>query len=359
MDFSLDARVVGFVVGTSLLTALLFGLAPAFFAARAHPAQLLRSRGDRTASGRNGWGPVLVAGEAALALGLLVSAGGMVKGFHALLQVDPGFDPEGVLTFQVALTRADYGEGGVRTALLTEAVESLEGLPGVRSVGAVQSMPLSGEGIRGGGGDLSPGREASQRTHPGYPRGVLPDRQDPLGKRIKLGGPDADGPWQTVVGVVGNVRQNGLDSEEAQPGFYVPYADAPQYGMTFLLKADGDPTLLTGPARQVLSRLAPTVPVFGVRTLEEFYDHATGQTRFYTYLMGTFSLTALILTLLGVGLGYALLRGLAASFYGVEPWNPEVYLVQAGLLLLAALVAVWLPSRSALKLDPARVLAEE
>ena len=446
MDFGVDARVAGFVVGTSLLTALLFGLAPAFFAARAHPAQLLRSGGDRTASGRKWWGLTLVAGEAALALGLLVSAGGMVKGFHSLLQVDPGFDPQGVLTFQAALTRGEYGEGEVRTALLNEAVEGLAGLPGVRSVGAVQSMPLSGdfwgqgyvvEGevypqgqrppighirvihgeyfrtagipllagriftpaeIRSGSQDIVINAALAHRHWPG---------QDPLGKRLKLGSPDSDGPWRTVVGVVGNVRQNGLDSEEAQPGFYVPYANAPQYGMTFLLKADGDPTLLTGPAREVLGRLAPTVPVFGVRTLREFHDHATGQTRFYTYLLGTFSLTALVLTLLGVagvmafvvrsrirdmgirmalgagpavvlrrlllegmrpvvlgaalgvGLGYALLRGLAASFYGVEPWNPGMYVALASLLLLTALVAVWLPSRSALKMDPARVLAEE
>jgi putative ABC transport system permease protein len=446
MDFSVDVRVAGFVVATSLLTALLFGLAPAFFAARAHPAQLLRSGGDRTASGRKGWGLMLVAGEAALALGLLVSAGGMVKGFHSLLQVDPGFDPQGVLTFQVAFTRADYGEGEVRTALLNEAVAGLEGLPGVGSVGAVQSMPLSGdfwgqgyvvegevypqgqrppighirvihgeyfrttgiplvtgrtftsEEIRLGSQDIVVNAELARRHWLG---------ENPLGKQIKLGGPDSEGPWRTVVGVVGNVRQNGLDREEAQPGFYLPYANAPQYGMTFLLKTEGDPTLLTGPAREVLSRLAPSVPVFGVRTLREFYDHATGQTRFYTYLMGTFSLTALILTLLGVagvmafvvrsrmrdvgirialgagpgavlrrlllegmrpvvlgaalgiGLGYALLRGLAASFYGVEPLNPGLYLAQVALLMLTALVAVWLPSRSALKMDPARVLTEE
>ena len=446
MDFSVDVRVVGFVLGTSLLTALLFGLAPAFFAAGAHPSRLLRSGGDRNASGRRSWGLKLVAGEVALTLGLLVSAGGMVKGFHSLLGVDPGFDPEGVLTFQVALTRADYGEAQARSTLFSEAVEALGALPGVRSVGAVQSMPLSGdfwgqgymvegetvpEGqrspighirvihgeyfrtagipvvagrvftpgeIREGSRDIVVNAALARRHWPG---------QDPIGKRMRLGGPDSDGPWRTVVGVVGDIKQSGLDGEEAQPGFYLPYVNAPQYSMTFLVKTDGDPSLLAGPCRQVLSRLAPSVPVFSIRTLQEFYRNATGQTRFYTYLMAAFSLTALILTLLGVagvmafvvrgrhrdmgirmalgagpdavlgrlllegmrpvvmgavlggGLGYLLLRSLAASFYGVEAWDPGVYAGVGAVLLFTALAAVWLPSRGALKMDPARVLTEE
>lgn len=446
MDFSVDLRVVGFVLGTSFLTALLFGLAPALFAVRARPAQLLRSGGGRTASGGNGWGMALVAGEVALALGLLLSAGGMARGFNSLLRVDPGFDPEGVLTFQVALTRADFGEAEARRALFAEALESLGALPGVRSVGAVQSMPLSGDfwgqgyavegeayledqrppigNIRIIHGDyfgtagipLVAGRTfTSAEIMEGSPdiivNAALAHRhwpgQDPIGKRLKLGGPDSESPWRTVVGVVGDVRQNGLDGQEAQPGFYLPFANAPQYRMTFLLKTDGDPTLLAGPARRALGRLAPAAPVYSVRTLKDFFENATGQTRFYTYLMGIFSVTALILTLLGVagvmaftvrgrvremgirmalgaeprvvmgalvaagmrpvilgsglglGLGYLLLRGLAASFYGVEALNPGVYLAAGMVLFVTAVAAVWLPSRVALRMDPARVLAEE
>lgn len=446
MDFSVDLRVATFVLGTSLLTALLFGLAPALFASRAHPGDLLRSGGDRNASGRRSWGMALVTAEVTLALALLVSAGAMIRGFHDLLEVDPGFDPQGALTFQIALTPSDYPEADQRRALLNESVAALGGLPGVEAVGAVQSMPLSGdfwgqgyavEGEAYSGEDRTPVGHirivhgdyfgaagipliAGRTFTPGEIREGSQDivvnatlarrhwpGENPLGKRLKLGGPGSDGPWRTVVGVVGDIRQNGLDREDGQPGFYIPYANAPQYGMTFLLRTSGEPTLLADPGRRVLNRLAPSTPVYSVRSLREFYENATGQTRFYTYLMGAFSLTALILTLMGVagvmafvvrgriremgirmalgagpevvlgrlllegmrpvllgtlagmGLGYALLRGLAASFYGVEAWDPGAYLVVAGLLLVTALVAVWIPSRSALRMEPARVLAED
>jgi len=446
MDFGVDARVAAFVLGTSLFTAILFSAVPALFATRANPARLLRSGGDRHASGRRQWGLILVGGEVALALGLLVSAGGMVRGLHSLLLVDPGFDPEGVLTFQVSLTRSEYADADERRTLFREATEALGALPGVRSVGAVQSMPLSGD-FWGQGyaveGESYPEGEQSPVGHirvvdgeyfrtasipvvsgrvfthaeilDGSPdivvNATLARRhwpgKNPLGKRMKLGGPDSDSPWRTVIGVVGDIHQNGLGGEEAQPGFYIPYASAPQFRMTFLLRADGDPSLLATPSRQVLSRLAPSVPVYGVRTFSEFYQNATGQTRFYTYLMSTFSLIALTLTLFGVsgvmavvvrgrirdmgirmalgaeartvagaligegmrpvllggllgaGVGYMLLRSLAAAFYGVRAWDPAVYLGLGGLLILTALAAIWLPTRSALRLDPARVLAED
>ena len=252
--------------------------------------------------------------------------------------------------------------------------------------------------IRNGAAGIVINESLARRHWPG---------ESPLGKRLKLGASEADSPWRDVVGVVGDVRQNGLDREESQPGFYLPYANAPQYRMTLLLKTGGDPTLLAGPGREVLGRLAPSVPVYAVRTLEAFYHDATGQSRFYTYLMGTFSLSALILTLLGVAgvmalvvrghfrdlgirmalgagpgavltrlllegmrpvvagslvgalAGYALLRGLAANFYGVRAWDPATFLGVGAIIMGTALVAVWVPSRIALRLDPARVLTEE
>ena len=446
MDFSADFRVAGFVLGVSLLTALISSLGPALFITRAQPARLLRSGGDRGASGRRSWGMTLVGGEVALSLALLVCAGGMARGFHSLLQVDPGFDPEGVLTFQVSLTRGDHGEPDERRAFFRQALDELAALPGVREAAAVQSMPLSGDFW--GQGYTVEGETSSEGARPpvghirvvhgeyfrtmGIPlisgRVFTPDEirngaagivineslarrhwpgESPLGKRLKLGASGADSPWRDVVGVVGDVRQNGLDREESQPGFYLPYANAPQYRMTLLLKTGGDPTLLAGPGREVLGRLAPSVPVYAVRTLEAFYHDATGQSRFYTYLMGTFSLSALILTLLGVAgvmalvvrghlrdlgirmalgagpgavltrlllegmrpvvagslvgalAGYVLLRGLAANFYGVRAWDPATFLGVGAILMGTALVAVWVPSRSALRVDPARVLTEE
>jgi putative ABC transport system permease protein len=446
MDFSLDMRVLGFVLGASLLTSILFGLAPALFAARGEPAELLRSGGDRNASGRKRWGLYLVAGEVALALALLVSAGSMVKGFGSLLDVDPGFDPEGVLTLGVTLPPANYPGAAEREAFFSEAVDALRTLPGVRAVGAVQSMPLSGDfwgqGFYAEGAPLpEPGQEAvgnlrlvhgdyfgaaripllEGRTftlgeiRQGAPEVVvnatLARRYWPgesaVGKRLKLGGPESESAWRTVIGVVGDVRQNGLDQAEDQPGFYLTYGASPRTTMTLLVRAEGEPTVLTDPVRRVIRRVAPSVPVYSVGTLKDYYDNATGQTRFHTYLLSAFSVIALLLTLLGVagvmafvvrgraremgirvalgappravmanllaegmrpvswgtlaggGLGFAFLRWLSSSFYEVEAWNPVTYGCVGGLLLLTTMAAVWLPSRHALRLDPARVLQDD
>lgn len=446
MDFGLDLRVAVFVVGTSLVTSLLFGMAPALFSARAHPGGLLRSGGDRNVSARRRWGSSLVAGEVALALALLVSGGAMVKGFRTLLDVDPGFDPEGVLTLQVTLPSAGFPGADERRALFSQAVERLGTLPGVRSVGAVQSVPLSGDFWgQGYAVEGAPPPDAGDRmighiriVHGAYFRtaGIplvrgrvftpaeiqngSPDiivnealvrrhwpGEDPIGRRIKLGTAGSDAPWRTVIGVVGNVRQNSLAEGEASPGFYLPYENAPQRSMTFFLRTDGDPTLLAGPGREALARLAPSVPVHGVRTLREYHDRATGQTRFYTWLMGAFSVVALLLTLpgvagvvvfavrsrvreagirvalgatpggvlrrllleglgpvvpglaLGAGLAYLVLRSLAASFYGVSAWDPGIYVGVGATLVGAVFLSAWLPTRRALSADPARVLQEE
>ncbi len=446
MDFSLDLRVLGFVLGASLLTSVLFGLAPALFAARGGPADLLRSGGDRNASGRKRWGLHLVAGEVALALALLVSAGSMVKGFGSLLEVDPGFDPEGVLTLGVTLPPTDYPGAGEREAFFSEALDALQTLPGVRAVGAVQSMPLSGDfwgqGFYAEGSPVpDPGQGAVgnlRLVHGDYfsaaripllegraftlgeiregapevvVNATLARRYWPgesaVGKRLKLGEADSRAAWRTVIGVVGDVRQNGLDRAEDQPGFYLTYGVSPRPTMTLLIRSEGEPTVLADPVRRTLGRVAPSVPVYSVGTLGDYYDNATGQTRFYTYLMGAFSLTALLLTLLGVAgvmafvvrgrarevgirlalgatsrdvmanlladgmrpvaagalagaaMGFALLRWLTASFYGVEAWDPVTYGCVGALLLLTTSVAVWLPSRHALRMDPARVLQDD
>jgi len=446
MDFSLDLRVLGFVLGASLLTSILFGLAPALFAARGGPADLLRSGGDRNASGRKRWGLYLVAGEVALALALLVSAGSMVKGFGSLLEVDPGFDPEGVLTLGVTLPPTDYPGAGEREAFFSETVDALQTLPGVRAVGAVQSMPLSGDfwgqGFYAEGSPIpEPGQGAVgnlRLVHGDYfaaaripllegraftlgeiregAPGVVVNAtlarrywpgESAVGKRLKLGEADSQAAWRTVIGVVGDVRQNGLDRAEDQPGFYLTYGVSPRPTMTFLIRAEGEPTVLADPVRRSIGRVAPSVPVYSVGTLKDYYDNATGQTRFYTYLMGAFSMTALLLTLLGVagvmafvvrgrarevgirvalgatsrdvmanlladgmrpvvvgavagaGIGFALLRWLTASFYGVKAWDPLTYGCVGALLLLTTSAAVWLPSRYALRMDPARVLQDD
>ncbi|MFO7767782.1 MAG: ABC transporter permease [bacterium] len=446
MDFGLDPRVTAFVVGISVLTALLFGTAPALHSSRTSPAELLRSSGDRGASGRSRWGGMLTAGEVALALALLLSAGAMLKGLDSLLEIDPGFDPEGVLTFRTSLTPADYPERGQRQDLVSRLMEELDALPGTLSVGAVQSLPLGGDNwgnsfyvegtpepepgkgpvgnyrvvqgdyFRTAGIPLLAGRTFTRGELDSGSEGIIinqalareyfPDG-DPLGRRIKLGTAQQDVPWRTIIGVAGDVKHSRIDDSEASPGFYLPYGSHPLYGMTFLLRSEGDPTLLTTAVREVMGRAAPSVPIYSVQTFKEYHDFATGQPRFYTQLMGAFSAAALLLALLGVAgvmsflvrrrmrdvgirtalgaspgdvmremlsrgmrpvvagtaagalLGYALLRWLASTFYGISPADPTVYAALGGTLLAASFLAVWIPARRALRADPVRVLREE
>lgn len=231
--------------------------------------------------------------------------------------------------------------------------------------------------------------------------------QDPLGRRIKLGGMDSDAPWRRVIGVARDVRHGSLEEEEARPGFYLTYGNVPLPTMTLLLRSSSDPLLLAEPLRKTIHRLAPTVPVSSLRTFEDYWSDASGQTRFYTFLVDAFSLAAIVLALLGVAgimtlvvrsrtremgirtavgaaprnvmaslllegmrpvamggllgsaMAFAILRALASSFYGVRALDPGIYAGLGALFLVTALAAVWLPSRQVLREDPAKVLREE
>lgn len=445
MDFQLDARVTAFALGIALLTILAFGLVPAAHALRASPAELLRS-GGRGASGRSRWGGALVAVEVALAMALLLGAGSMAHGFSSLLDVDPGFDPNGVMTLRVSIPAPDYPKPGDRRIILDRMVTELASLPGVTRVGAVQSLPLGGDiwgqaftvegqpapaaddvpisnlrvvdgdyfgaaGIRivkGRGFTPEEVRDGSETVvvNESLARRYLTEG-DPLGQRIRLGTADSEGAWRTIVGVVADVRHTRIAAEDERVGLYLPYGTVPLTSMAFLLRSDQDPTLLAEPARRALNEIAPTVPVHDVLTFASYYAHATVQSRFYTILMGVFSAIALVLAVLGVAgvmsfvvgrrtreigiraalgaaprtllasmlregmrpvwvgglvgavLGWALLRGLGGSFYGVEPFDPEAWAAVAALLTATAAVAVWVPSRRAARIDPARALQED
>lgn len=445
MDFSLDGRVVAFVVAVTLFVTLVFGLAPMLFATRPRPGAALRAGGDRNASGRPRWGSFLVAGEVALALALLVSAGAMVRGFRSLLDVDPGFNPRGALTMEVSLTPADYPDAASRRVVLTRVLEETAALPGVSVTGAVQSLPLGGDlwgqAFQAEGAPAPEPGEAPvgnyRVVHGDYfaaagihllqgrtfTPGELRDGADVLvvnatlahrywpgesavGKRVRLGSSEK-ARWWDVIGVAADVRHSSLSRGEVRPGFYVPYGSQPLSSMILVLRSGGDPTALADPARRAVNRVAPTAPVFDVRTLADYYDSATGEPRFYTFLMGVFSVLALILavlgvtgvtsfvvrrrtreigirtalgatpgrvlgtvllqgmapvaagSLVGVALGYLLLRRIAPSFYGVRAFDPMAYAVLVGVLTLAGLLAVWLPARRALRVDPGIVLQEE
>ena len=342
-DVRVDAAVVAFTAAATLLTALLFGLAPAVRASRGHSARTLRD-GTRTATAHAGVRRLrraLVVSEVALAVVLLAGAGLLVRTLVALHGTDLGFDPSRLLTFQVTLPATGYSDER-SDVFFGQLVERLHALPSVRDVAAASRLPLA-EGYDGWS-ILVDGRvvkqisqmpfAAPQPVTPGFFRtmgirivggrpftdadraGAAPvtivseamarqlwPGQSPIGHTIRM--PDDRWPWVTVVGVAHDVRMGGVRGE-VPAIMYFPYAQAGRvaYGtprtMTVLVRAADDPTALSAAARAAVRALDPAVPVTRMRTMERVVDLSIARERFTTSLLASFATLALVLA--GVGI---------------------------------------------------------
>jgi putative ABC transport system permease protein len=340
-DIHLDTMVLGFTLALSLLTGLVFGLAPALRVARTSLHETLKEGGRGSAGERHGLAlrRGLVIGTVAVALTLLAGAGLLVRSFARLVGVDPGFRTDHLLTFNVSLPSLKYPNDTVQIAAHERVLAALGTLAGVTSVGATSVLPFGGswstasfsvEGYQpptntpGPWGDMrtvSPeflstigapllkGRQLNPQDGPGAPGVVVVDaemvrrywpNQDPIGKRLTFNNlSDSAIQWIEVVGVVGHTMHEGLD---AQPRIQL-YFPLRQNGMGFLayvLRTTGDPRSLIAAARAAVASVDPDLPMSAVSTMDDLIDGTTGPRRFAMLLLGAFSLLAAGLAAIGL-----------------------------------------------------------
>jgi putative ABC transport system permease protein len=446
----IDAWVLAFTLGVSVITGLAFGLAPAVQAWRTDVNGALKEegRGD-TGKHHNRLRHLLVVSEVAVALVLLIGAGLLLKSFSRLTEVHPGFRTEGVLTFQANLTD---GKAPAQTVnFIEQVVGRLQALPGVQAAAATDTLPLTdfsrigvaevegrppidfrtarredviplsrptvtpdyfdvmGIPLKSGhtftaldarppGGSVVVNESFERQYFPG---------ESAIGKRIRLGaGPGRTARWQTVVGVVSNVRQSGL-AGDVLPEVYSPDLDDAGETLSFVIRVTGDPSGLIPAVRGAVAEVDPNQPLHNVMTMAQRLADTTTSPRLSTALLGGFAAVALLLavvgiygvmsyavtqrrrelgvrmalgasrsavlrlvihgglrlTLLGVAFGlagaFALTRHLSSLLYSVTATDPLTFLGITLALTGVALLACWLPARRAARLDPMEALRNE
>jgi cell division protein FtsX len=440
----LDGWVLAFTLAVSVATSLVFGLVPALQASRPNLNEGLKDTGHGAggAQGRRS-GHLLVAGEIALALVLLSGAGLLLKSFVRLRAVDPGFQTAGVLTTTIQLTPSVYPSAERQRGYFSRLLERVQSLPGVEAAGLTDHLPLtdysimmmvqiegmppvnpsrnpvvsgatvSADYFRAMGIPLKRGRvftegdganaSAVALVNEAFVRRFLPD-VDPIGRRVSS--PLSAGGWATIVGVVGDVRQSGLESEVV-PEVYGPFLQQASGMMTLAVRSSGDPRALATAVRGIARELDPDQPLQALMTMEQRLSATTAPRRLTLGLLGTFAALALVLASVGIYgvmsfvvvqrtreigirmalgasrgevLGLVLRQGLAVTLWGLlagglGTWVLTRYLASllfavspadlptllgASLLLGAiALLACLLPAWRAARVDPMRALRNE
>ncbi len=451
-EVGMDPEVVAFIILISLATALIFGLSPALRFSRPDLQGILKESGRGSAGpGREGgrFQSLMVVAAVALAVVLLTGASLMIRTSWSLSQVDPGFRTIDVLTLGVSPSQAKYSKPELMVGLYDRILNNVRALPGVKTAGAVRFLPLAAnvgdwglevEGYSPPSGQLL--RADWQVVTPGYfetmgiplLKGRLfaqTDRRDsqpviivseslarrywpgldPIGRRIRISGGSTP-PWSTVIGVVGDVRHQGLTADVKQT-WYLPQSQFDLSTgfqvseMTVVLRTAGDPASFVMPVSAAIHSVDPQLPVSNARSLQDVVMGAVSGQRFIMFFLVLCSTLALTLaaigvygvvrfrvasqtreiglrvalgaqtgqvvsrvvsqnmTLVGLGLGVglcialAVTRFLSSLLYGVKAQDLTTLLVAAISFGLVALGAIYLPARKVASVDPLIVLREE
>jgi predicted permease len=446
-----SADVLIFTLIVSVATGVLFGLAPALDLRRLDVNRTLKDAGRGSAAAGAVWGRghnlrrLLVVAELALSVVLLIGAGLLLRSFAELQRVQPGFRPEGVLVQEVTLTGRKYADGPTVQHTYKEFWRRLDALPGVTASGGVTALPLSGffawgpitvdgrvplpgeqfinADMRTVGGryfeamgiPLLRGRLFDERDTPDQARAIVIDdrmaadlwpHEDPLGKRIKFGDASSPSPWDTVVGVVGRVKQYALDAD-ARIALYRPHSQSAARALYVVVKGPGDPAGLAAPVRDAIRGIDPELPLYRVRPMTALVAESLARQRFSLLLLSLFAGLALVLAAIGIygvmaylvsqgareigirialgasqprilghvlgqgaivtvagvaiGLGaaLALARVMQGLLYGVRATDVATFAVVALGLAAVALIATFVPARRASRIDPMVSLRSE
>jgi putative ABC transport system permease protein len=334
----LDLTVLSFTFGATLLTGLIFGLAPALSATRVDLNEALKDGGRSASEGRarHRLRSLLIVSEVALSIVLLVGAGLLVKSFMRLRNVNPGFDAQRVLTASLSLPSVKYQKDEQQTRFIEQVTARAAQIPGVEAVGAIMPLPFSGNNISisyavDGQPEPPPGERPISDARiitPGYlramsipvirgrafteqdtansPKVILINESlarkhfsdvDPVGKRLDLGLNDING---EIVGVVGDVRSNNL-MKEAGPEFYVPYSQVPFGDVSLVVRTSAsDPALLTPALRSAVQEIDRDQPLYEVRTMNALVAESVSRQRFSMTLLAVFAALAMALACVGI-----------------------------------------------------------
>ena len=341
-EIGIDGRTLAFTLGVSLLTSLIFGLLPAVRFSTPDLQVALKQGGQTPTGGSSLLRSALVVSEVALTLVLLIGAGLLMKSFWRLMQTNPGFNPEHVLTMQIALPQSEYKEEQQVVAFYQQLLGRAGSVPGVEAAGMINNLPLGGVNINGGFEVEGRAREQGgyggfRITSPGYfqamsipiikgrafteadnesslPVAIISERvanatfpgEDPIGKRIRSG-MDARSltdaiaeRWMTIVGVVGDVRHSGLEGK-ASSELYVPYMQRPRraFEMTVVLRTGVEPASLVPVMRGEVRAINKNLPV-EFEPMERVFEKSVAGRRYNMLLLGTFAALALVLSVMGI-----------------------------------------------------------
>ena len=453
-DVSIDAKVLAFTATVAIFTGIISGILPALHLARTNTSQALKQGLGRTDSdsGGNRTRSALVVIEVALSLVLLIGAGLMVRSFQNLRQVSPGFESHGVLTATAAISRNKFPQPELEANFVSQVLERVRALPGVVSAGAIDDIPLGPNGshqpIAVEGRPVVPmseqpevdvsvitpgytgalhipvlrGRDFDNTDAIGHPATILISQslarqfwpnEDPIGRHITLS--FFPGVAREIVGVVGDVKTDGLDQTRPATALYLPLdqmtpAAGERWGsfpMTFVVRTNSNPASIAAAVTNAIHEIEHDVPVIDVQSMDEFVDSSLSQPRLNLLLLAAFAALALVLAalgiysvlsysvkrrvqeigirlalgatladvlrmivlegtrpaFLGVGIGaagaLALARVMSSLIYGVKPTDPLTFLAVAVVLAIVAVCASLLPAYRAAKVDPMVALRYE